>query len=100
MSALPQYRLAEAVERGLGDPHEPHSPWSFPYAAEIDETERFPVEALDWAYERELHHQFVPVELGGRFRSFEELAALIRVFSRHDQTAGIAFSTLFWSLSS
>ena len=97
MPTLKQYELAESVDRDLGDPWEDDSVLSFKYIMQADELEEFPVEAVDWLYQRQLAHCFVPAELGGRFTSFEELAGLIRVLSRRDLTTSITFSTLFWS---
>ena len=97
MTALRQYQAAEALERELGDPNEPESPLSFAYSRDIDESERFPEEALNWLYARRVNHQFVPEALGGRFTSFEELASVIRILSRRDLSCSISMSTLFWS---
>lgn len=89
--------LTETLEAKLGDPKNPYNSLSFAYSKEIDETERFPEDAIRWLYDLELSRHFVPEELGGSFRSFLELAELIRVLSRRDLTSSIAFSTMFWS---
>jgi len=89
--------IGETVEALLGDPKNPDNPLSFAYSQQIDESERFPEEAIRWLYEHQLSRHFVPKEVGGAFHSFVELAELIRVLSRRDLTSSIAFSTLFWS---
>ena len=91
------YSLIEDVELQLGDPKNPHNPLSFAYSQKIDETERFPDEAIRWLYDRQFARHYVPGDLGGSFRSFAELGELIRVLSRRDVTTAVAFSTLFWS---
>ena len=89
--------LTEALESELGDPKNPDNPLSFAYSQKIDETEQFPEEAIRWLYDRQLARRYVPEELGGSFRSFTELAEVIRVLSRRDVSSAVAFSTLFWS---
>ena len=89
--------LTASVEATLGDPKNPNNPVSFAYSQMIDESERFPQEAIAWLYDHDLARHFVPQHFGGSFRSFDELAELIRVLSRRDLTSAVAFSTLFWS---
>lgn len=89
--------LVATIEAQLGDPKNPDSPLSFAYSQKIDESEAFPEEAIHWLYDHQINRHFVPEELGGSFRSFVELADIIRVLSRRDLTSSIAFSTLFWS---
>ncbi|MBV8794424.1 MAG: acyl-CoA dehydrogenase [Hyphomicrobiales bacterium] len=96
-TTIPKTGLTEALESQLGDPKNPENPLSFAYSQKIDETEQFPHEAIHWLYERELARHYVPEELGGSFRSFAELADVIRVLSRRDVSSAVAFSTLFWS---
>ncbi|MCG2673395.1 acyl-CoA dehydrogenase family protein [Bradyrhizobium sp. GCM10023182] len=90
-------RLAEFAEDLLKDPRDAENPLSFAYASKIDESERFPKEAIAWLYEQGFGRQFVPEQLGGSFKSFPVLAELIRTLSRRDLTSSISFSTLFWS---
>ncbi len=96
-ATLPKTSLTEALESELGDPKIPGNPLSFAYSQKIDETERFPKEAIRWLYDRHLARHYVPEELGGSFRSFSELGEVIRVLSRRDASSAVAFSTLFWS---
>jgi alkylation response protein AidB-like acyl-CoA dehydrogenase len=96
-ATIPKAGLTEALESQLGDPKNPENPLSFAYSQKIDETEQFPEEAIRWLYDRGLARCYVPEELGGSFRSFAELADVIRVLSRRDVSSAVAFSTLFWS---
>lgn len=97
MQKLEQYALAEKLERALGDPEHPDSVMSYKQVVEIDESEAFPHEQVNWLYDWKLQNYYIPTEYGGQFTSFEEFAAFVRVLCRRDQTIGIAFTTLFWS---
>ena len=92
-----QYRVAQALEQDLGDPRNPESIMSFKSVVELDEREEFPISELNWLYNWKLQHYYIPTDCGGKFTSFEEFVAFVRVLCRRDQTAGIAFTTLFWS---
>ncbi|OKH26187.1 isovaleryl-CoA dehydrogenase [Hydrococcus rivularis NIES-593] len=97
MHELKQYWVAQTLEKDLGDPLAPDSIMSFRRVMEIDESEEFPHQEIDWLYKWKLQHYYVPANCGGKFTSFEEFVAFVRVLSRRDQTIGIAFTTLFWS---
>lgn len=97
MEQLKQYWVAEALERDLGDPCNPDNVMSFKQVIDLDEREAFPHEIIDWLYNWKLSHYYVPDWVGGEFTSFEEFVSFVRVLCRRDQTAGIAFTTLFWS---
>jgi alkylation response protein AidB-like acyl-CoA dehydrogenase len=97
MHPLKQYWVAEALERDLGDPLNPNSMMSFKQVVDLDEREEFPHDIINWLYNWNLHHYYIPVECGGEFTNFEEFVAFVRVLSRRDLTAGIAFTTMFWS---
>lgn len=97
MDKLKQYWVAEELERTLGDPENPDSTMSFKRVIELDESEEFPHQEIEWLYNWKLQHYYIPVNCGGEFTSFEEFVAFVRVLSRRDQTIGIAFTTLFWS---
>lgn len=97
MPQLKQYQVAEALEQDLGDPFQPESIMSFKRVVELDEQEAFPEEEVNWLYNWQLQHYYIPDNCGGKFTSFEEFVAFVRVLSRRDQTAGIAFTTMFWS---
>jgi alkylation response protein AidB-like acyl-CoA dehydrogenase len=97
MDELKQYQLAEQLEQALGNPLNPDSVMSFKRVIEIDESEEFPQQEVDWLYNWKLQDYYVPAECGGKFTSFEEFVAFVRVLCRRDQTIGIAFTTMFWS---
>ncbi|MDY6782669.1 MAG: acyl-CoA dehydrogenase [Cyanobacteriota bacterium] len=100
MEPLKQYWLAEKLEQDLGPAENPDSTMSFKRVVEIDESEAFPVEEIQWLYDWKLQHYYIPVEFGGEFTSFEELVSFVRVLCRRDQNIGIAMTTLFWSFLS
>jgi alkylation response protein AidB-like acyl-CoA dehydrogenase len=97
MANWDNYRVAEALERDLGDPLNPESNISFQAVMDIDEKEIFPHDLIKWLYDWHLQDYYVPVSCGGKFRNFEEFISFVRVLSRRDQTTAIAFTTLFWS---
>ncbi len=92
-----QYLLAEALERDLGDPFNPASMMSFKQVLDLDEREAFPDEIVQWLYDWKLQHYYIPTKCGGEFTNFDEFVAFVRVLSRRDLTAAIAFTTMFWS---
>ena len=97
MQQLKQFWVAEALEKDLGDPGNPNSMMSFKQVMDLDEKEEFPDEIIDWLYNWKLQHHYIPTECGGEFTTFDEFISFVRVLSRRDQTAGIAFTTMFWS---
>jgi alkylation response protein AidB-like acyl-CoA dehydrogenase len=97
MKQLSQYTIAEIVEKDLGNPVIPDSVMSWASAIAIDESEEFPQKEIDWLYNYHLQDYYVPTEYGGKFTSFEEFVAIVRILARRDQTTGIALTTLFWS---
>ncbi|MEO0771528.1 MAG: acyl-CoA dehydrogenase, partial [Cyanobacteria bacterium J06649_4] len=44
-----------------------------------------------------LQNYYIPTACGGKFTSFEEFVAFVRVLARRDLNISIAFTTLFWS---
>ncbi len=94
---LKQYQLAEQLEAALGNPHQPDSLMSFQHTAELDEAEQFPHDEIAWLYNWGLQNYYIPTECGGKFTSFEEFVAFVRVLARRDLNISIAFTTLFWS---
>jgi len=90
MQVPEQYLAAESFEHYLGDPADPDCSISFANALELDEREEYPSEqhvALDlWG----VPEFYIPAELGGRLKSFEELFALLRALSRRDLTVAIS----------
>ncbi|MYU24056.1 acyl-CoA dehydrogenase family protein [Streptomyces sp. SID8352] len=85
MSAL----TVAVLERALGDPSDPDTPFSYARCAELDRAEEFP-EAICAELDRlGLSRHYVPVEFGGALTGLEELAALIRVVAGRDLTVAI-----------
>ncbi len=97
MKKLLQYNLAETVEKDLGNPEIPNSILSYQRVIEIDESEQFPHEEVAWLYNQKYQHYYIPENCGGKFTSFEDFVAFVRVLTRRDLTTGIAFTTMFWS---
>src|SRR5262249_11834905 len=103
---LPQYEMAEALEQCLGDPLDPTRPLSFQQSVELDEREEYPEAAIAEIEKWGFHEQYTPERYGGRFRSFEELFALLRVIARRDVTVVVAHATTYlgaagvWSMGS
>lgn len=97
MKNLPQYQVAEQLDKDLGNPRIPESVMSHQSAVARDESEEFPHPEIEWLYNYHLQDYYVPVEYGGKFTSFEEFVSIVRVLCRRDQNTGIAFTTLFWS---
>ncbi|MBD2102743.1 acyl-CoA dehydrogenase [Leptolyngbya sp. FACHB-261] len=97
MHQLAQYQSAEALEQYLGDPCDTRNLLSFQHLIELDEREEFPAAEVASLYRWQLQDYHVPVELGGKFQSYEEFVAQVRVLSRRDLTTSITFTTLFWS---
>jgi alkylation response protein AidB-like acyl-CoA dehydrogenase len=97
MISLKQYQIAEALERDLGHPAIADNPLSFERTAEIDEQETFPEAEVEWLYNWQLQHYYIPTNCGGKFTSFEEFVGFVRVMARRDLNISIAFTTMFWS---
>jgi alkylation response protein AidB-like acyl-CoA dehydrogenase len=97
MTKLTQYALAEQLEGDLGSPENPQSVLSYQKVINIDESEEFPHDEIAWLYNWNLQHHYIPENCGGKFSSFEEFVAFVRVLARRDLTTGIAFTTMFWS---
>src|SRR5262249_25821936 len=101
-----QYEMAEALERCLGDPLDPARPFSFHRSVELDELEEYPEAAFEEIERWGFHEQYVPERYGGRFRSFEELFALLRAIARRDVTVVVAHAKTYlgavgvWSMGS
>ncbi|MBE9068301.1 acyl-CoA dehydrogenase, partial [Leptolyngbya cf. ectocarpi LEGE 11479] len=63
----------------------------------LDEQESFPEAEVKWLYDWGLQHYYIPTDCGGKFTSFEEFVAFVRVLARRDLNIAIAFTTMFWS---
>ncbi|PZT77856.1 acyl-CoA dehydrogenase [Streptomyces sp. AC1-42W] len=85
MSAL----TAAGLERALGDPSDPRTPFSYARCAELDRDEAFPEEICAELDRIGLPRHYVPREFGGALVGLQELADLVRVVARRDLTAAI-----------
>ncbi|MFD8371453.1 acyl-CoA dehydrogenase family protein [Streptomyces sp. NPDC059688] len=83
------YRLAEELDRFLGDPGDPSGWFSHARSVELDEKEEFPAAICrrldDWG----LPDHYVPAEHGGRLTDYEQLLQLMRAVARRDLTVAI-----------
>src|SRR6185295_11951486 len=82
-------RRAQWLDRQLGDPRVSRGEASNARGAEDHEAmwcPNGPFRTLLWA---QLHRHYVPRELGGEFRSLEDVGALLRVVARRDLTVAI-----------
>lgn len=87
---LPQYGAARSLEERLGDPFAPGNVFSFGNAVELDEREEYPERACQVLDELKVFDYYVPSQLGGQLKSFEEFIAVLRVIAQRDLTVAIA----------
>lgn len=85
----PPYRIAEELDRFLGDPGDPARPFSHTRCVELDEKEEFPADICRQLEEWGLTDYYVPVEHGGRLRSYEQVLQLMRTVARRDLTVAV-----------
>src|SRR5262249_51462249 len=85
-------RRAQWLDRELGDPYDPRGKFSYARCVEEDSAERYPSGALGALLQVQLHRYYVPRALGGEFRSFEEVGALVRVVARRDLSVAITLA--------
>jgi len=89
-NVVERYQAALDFERFLGDPTQSRSVLSHERALELDESETYPAQELAQLESWGLQRFYVPARLGGRFRDYEELAALVRNLGRRDCAASLA----------
>lgn len=87
---FPQYSAAESLEQRLGDPFAPDNVFSFANAVALDEREEYPEEACEILDALKVSDYYVPSQLGGALKSYEEFIAVLRVIARRDLTVAIA----------
>ena len=80
-----------SLESHLGDPGRSELGFSFAQPLQHDELEVYPLAAQASIDAWELAEYLIPVELGGRLRTAEELLALVRVVARRDLTVAVSF---------
>ncbi|WP_285573766.1 MULTISPECIES: acyl-CoA dehydrogenase family protein [unclassified Streptomyces] len=85
----PPYRLAEELDRFLGDPGDPAGPFSHVRCVELDEKEEFPADICRLLEEWGLTDYYVPAEHGGRLHSYEQVLQLMRTVARRDLTVAV-----------
>jgi alkylation response protein AidB-like acyl-CoA dehydrogenase len=95
MNIPEQYRAAEELDHYLGDPHEPHNPFSFAQAVALDEAEVYPEQACAQLNEWGLQDFYVPAQWGGKLSSYEQLISLLRVVARRNLSVIIAHAKTF-----
>ncbi|MFE3194143.1 acyl-CoA dehydrogenase family protein [Nocardia sp. NPDC059240] len=82
--------LAEELETGLGDPHDPATLLSFQRILRYDELEEFPHELVGELQRRAVHEYCLPAEWGGRAGDVETGFLLLRLVARRDPTTAAA----------
>src|SRR4051812_35991535 len=80
---------AQRLDRELGDPYDPREEFSYARRVDEDEAERYPSRALRRLLQLQFHQYYVPRGLGGKFQSFQEGGALVRVVARRDLTIAV-----------
>jgi alkylation response protein AidB-like acyl-CoA dehydrogenase len=87
--------LAAEMNRFLGDPRCPGTPFSYKEIVDNEELEILPpgaVQALrDWG----LHRLLVPVALGGNLGNFEDFFLVARTVARRNMTIGVMYGSAF-----
>ncbi|MGW6980811.1 acyl-CoA dehydrogenase family protein [Streptomyces sp. NPDC054932] len=91
----PPHALARQFDRLLGDPADPAAVFSYERCAALDEREEFPADICRLLDSLDLPSYYVPVEHGGRLRSYEDVLQLIRVVARRDLTVAIGHGKTF-----
>ncbi|WP_267242467.1 acyl-CoA dehydrogenase family protein [Streptomyces sp. PR69] len=90
----PRWRLAEQLDRRLGDP-EADGPLSYARAAREDAAEEFPADACELLGSLGVHHYYIPAEYGGALTGFPQLLQIVRTLARRDLTSAIAHGKTF-----
>ncbi|SCK29092.1 Acyl-CoA dehydrogenase [Streptomyces sp. WMMB 714] len=85
----PPYRLAEELDRFLGDPREPAGDFSYARCVELDEKEEFPADICRRLDEWGLPGYYVPQRHGGRLGDYEQLLQIMRGVARRDLTVAV-----------
>lgn len=91
----PPYRLAEELDRFLGDPDDPGEVFSYARCVELDDNEEFPADIVRRFQEWGLSDHYVPVEYGGRLRDYEQVLQLVRTVARRDMTCAIGHAKTY-----
>ena len=84
-----RYRLAEGIERFLGDPADPDTVFSYANCVALDEREEFPADICAQLDAWGVPDYYVPAEYGGRLDDYEQFVQLMRAVSRRDLTVAV-----------
>lgn len=87
---LPQYSAAQSLEQRLGDPFALGHVFSFGKSVALDEREEYPEDACKILDQLKVFAHYIPAQLGGELKSYEEFIAVLRVIARRDLTVAIA----------
>ena len=93
--AIDTYASLQSFEDFLGNPSDAGNPFSFPALMALDEDENFPHEQMAALSRWGLGAYYVPVELEGKMRSFEEIGLLSLVLANRDMALAISHSITF-----
>lgn len=93
--AISTYLSVEAFERFLGHPFDAGNPFSFPALMALDENENFPHEQMARLNSWGLSHYYVPAELGGKMRCYEEICLLSLVLANRDMALAVSHNITF-----
>lgn len=94
------FAFAEALDRDLGDPHDPDGLFSYRRAAELDRAEAFPTAPCAGLDALGLHRLYVPERFGGELTSHETLLMLARILCRRDFTTALAHTKTYLGAAS
>ncbi|MEU1184209.1 acyl-CoA dehydrogenase family protein [Streptomyces sp. NPDC005820] len=90
-----RYPAVADLERFLGDPRQPGTPFSYRDIVESEETGRFPEGTVPMLRTWGFQDFLVPGEHGGRLRSLEELFLLTRVVSQRNVAVSVRLGSTF-----
>ncbi|MEC4812785.1 MAG: acyl-CoA dehydrogenase [Scytonema sp. PMC 1069.18] len=90
-----QYRAAEQLEEYLGNPSNPENKFSFKRIVELDEQEEYPQEFFGLLDKWNFNEYYIPVNYGGKLKSYEEFFSLLRLLGRRDLTTAIAYGKTY-----
>ena len=86
-------RCAEELDRFLGDPRVPGSPFSYADIVAAEERDELPPGAVELLREWGFPRHLVPAAHGGGMRGLEQLCGLTRVLSRRNATLAVMYGS-------
>jgi alkylation response protein AidB-like acyl-CoA dehydrogenase len=87
--------LAAELNRFLGDPRCPGTPFSYKDIVDNDECDSLPPGAAEALRGWGLHRLLVPVGLGGALGNFEDFFLVARTVARRNMTIGVMYGSAF-----